>query len=80
MMRRRGCPRCGLAIDYIEEQIGSVHKCGKCGEQFELVENPGRMIGFLVWATVMGAAAGLGYLAVRVILRLALRPPGPRRQ
>lgn len=80
MMRRRGCPRCGLAVDYLEEQIGFCHTCVKCGQQFELVENPARVMAFLVWATVMAAAAGLGYFAVRVILRLALRTPGPRRQ
>jgi hypothetical protein len=80
MMRQHSCPKCSLRVDYIAEQVGSMHTCGRCGHQFELAENPFRLMMYLGWATVMGAVSFVAWMAVRVAIRLAGRTPGPRRQ
>ena len=36
MMLSSKCPKCGVAVTFLEEQVGHQHTCKGCGEPFEL--------------------------------------------
>lgn len=73
MLLQRNCPNCGLRTDYISEQVGTLHTCTRCGDRFELVGNPVRVMLYIGWATIAAFFAGSVYIAIRVMLRLLAR-------
>lgn len=72
MLLQRNCPKCGLQVDYISEQVGALHTCTRCGDHFELVENPVRVMLYVAWASVAAAFVLAGYIGIRILLRLLL--------
>ncbi len=47
------CPECGHKHTYFSHEIGSTAECAKCRAKFPLPEQPGRVIGYLLWAAVV---------------------------
>jgi uncharacterized protein (DUF983 family) len=53
MLLRSPCPNCGTKKEYIAEQVGSTSYCEKCGNEFFLKANDGRVAWQLIGATLV---------------------------
>jgi len=70
MLLRCQCPGCGDLKEYVAEQVGTTADCFKCGRQFEMKANPGRVTWHIVAATLAvlmmtGGAGARWYLRAK---------------
>jgi hypothetical protein len=70
MLLQCPCPECGKLLEYVSEEVGQTGNCLKCGANFPLVSNPGRVTKHVTGITLflMGIAGiGLTFLGIQYL-------------